>query len=152
MFLVKIEIFFFPKLSESLHLISFSTIAVQYLSNLGYKPYLCDSEAEARNLMATLPQKGYWPCLFRKSDTTGEKDFEEFYTDKEQIDLQRFDNIGVIKNKAEHNENSLIEFERAISQLKKNQYWTKEDILNIFKKLLPNFNHSEKRKHLDSKM
>jgi FlaA1/EpsC-like NDP-sugar epimerase len=68
---------FFPKLSESLHLISFADIAVRYLENLGFEPYICDSEEEARSLAKTLPEQGKWPCLFTSSDTTGEKDFEQ---------------------------------------------------------------------------
>ena len=66
---------FFPKLSESLHLISFADIAVKYLEQLGYEPHLCKSEKEARELMKTLPSQKKWPCLFMESDTTGEKDF-----------------------------------------------------------------------------
>ncbi|MBD3727771.1 MAG: UDP-N-acetylglucosamine 4,6-dehydratase, partial [Moraxella osloensis] len=89
---------FFPKLSEDLHLITFADIAVRYLKNLGYEPYLCASEYEARELAKTLPEQGRWPCLFTASDTTGEKDFEEFFTDKETLDMQRFTNLGVIKN------------------------------------------------------
>jgi FlaA1/EpsC-like NDP-sugar epimerase len=68
---------FFPKLSEALHLISFAEIAVKYLKQIGYEPYLCSTEDEARILAETLPGKGKWPCLFTDSDTTGEKDFEE---------------------------------------------------------------------------
>ena len=69
---------FFPKLSEELHLISFAEIAVKYLKQIGYEPYLCVSEDEARKLAYSLPAQGKWPCLFTDSDTTGEKDFEEF--------------------------------------------------------------------------
>lgn len=88
---------FFPKLSEALHLISFADIAVKYLEQLGYEPHLCDSEEEARQLAHMLPEQGKWPCLFTASDTTGEKDFEEFFTDKEELDMSRFENLGIIK-------------------------------------------------------
>ena len=91
---------FFPKLSEDLHLISFADIAVKYLKELGYEAYLCENEEEARKLAYTLPSEKKWPCLFTSSDTSGEKDFEEFFTDKEVLDIQRFKNLGVIKNKA----------------------------------------------------
>jgi FlaA1/EpsC-like NDP-sugar epimerase len=91
---------FFPKLSESLHLITFSDIAVRYLKHIGYEPNLCKSEEEARELAHTLPEKGEWPCLFTQSDTTGEKDFEEFFTENEVIDLDRFQNLGIVKNEA----------------------------------------------------
>ena len=76
---------FFPKLSEDLHLISFADIAVKYLKAKGYEPYLCKDEDEARELAETLPKEGKWPCLFTSSDTTGEKDFEEFFTENETV-------------------------------------------------------------------
>lgn len=69
---------FFPKLNEDLHLITFSEIAVKFLDMMGYEAHLCSSEEEARELVDFLPQEGKWPCLFTESDTTGEKDFEEF--------------------------------------------------------------------------
>ena len=84
---------FFPKLSENLHLITFSEIAVKYLENLGYEPYLCKDEDEARELAKTLPKAGKYPCLFTASDTTGEKDFEEFFTDKEILDMDKFESF-----------------------------------------------------------
>jgi FlaA1/EpsC-like NDP-sugar epimerase len=89
---------FFPKLSEALHLISFADIAVLYLKQRGYEPHLCTTEDEARELAKTLPAQGKWPCLFTSSDTTGEKDFEEFFTEKETLDMERFSNLGIIKN------------------------------------------------------
>jgi FlaA1/EpsC-like NDP-sugar epimerase len=73
---------FFPKLSEKLHLITFSEIAVRYLRVQGYEPYECSSEAEARDKAEVLIAQKQWPCYFFKSDTTGEKDFEEFFTNK----------------------------------------------------------------------
>ncbi|MDF1877759.1 UDP-N-acetylglucosamine 4,6-dehydratase, partial [Sulfurimonas sp. SAG-AH-194-L11] len=91
---------FFPKLSAELNLISFADIAVKYLKEKGYEPYLCKSEDEARALVHTLPKEGKWPCLFTVSDTTGEKDFEEFFTENETLDMDRFQNLGIIKNEA----------------------------------------------------
>jgi FlaA1/EpsC-like NDP-sugar epimerase len=69
---------FFPKLSENLHLISFADIAIKYLAELGYEAYPCASEEEARDKSEALIREKQWPCLFGTSDTTGEKDFEEF--------------------------------------------------------------------------
>ena len=136
---------FFPKLSEELHLISFADIAVKYLEAKGYEPYLCKNEDEARELAKTLPQEGKWPCLFTSSDTTGEKDFEEFFTDKETLDMDRFENLGVIKNEANFNNDLLNEFE-------KTKVWTKEQIVNLFFKMIPDFGHKETGKYLDGKM
>jgi len=143
---------FFPKLSESLHLISFADIAIKYLNDKGFEPYLCETEDEARELIKTLPEQGKWPCLFTKSDTTGEKDFEEFYTDKEVLDMERFENLGVIKNEPEYNENQLNSFESAINQLKSTMNWYKKSIVSEFFKMIPDFDYEDKGKYLDGKM
>jgi FlaA1/EpsC-like NDP-sugar epimerase len=143
---------FFPKLSETLHLISFADIAVKYLKNKGYEPHLCKTESEARELVKTLPKQGKWPCLFTNSDTTGEKDFEEFYTDKETLDMYKFENLGIIKNMPEFDENQLNEFENTINQFKLNLSWTKRQIVDQFFKIIPNFEYKDLEKYLDGKM
>jgi len=143
---------FFPKLKEELHLTSFVDIAVKYLNDLGYKPFVCENEDEARKLIETLPSKGEWPCFFGSSDTTGEKDFEEFYTDKESLDMSRFASIGVIKNDAIFDGELLNRFESNINRLMKSSSWKKEDIVKEFSKIIPNFKHRETGKSLDEKM
>jgi len=143
---------FFPKLSEDLHLISFSDIAVKYLKNMGYDPYLCETEHEARELMKTLPQKNKWPCLFSNSDTTGEKNFEEFYTVNERLDLVRFEKLGIIENDLNIELNKLERFEMEIAKMKAKAYWSKMDLVELFNYMIPNFNHKEMGKYLDSKM
>nr|VVV02817.1 UDP-N-acetyl-alpha-D-glucosamine C6 dehydratase [Aliivibrio wodanis] len=143
---------FFPKLSEALHLISFADIAVKYLKQIGYEPHLCESEDEARELAKTLPAQGKWPCLFTSSDTTGEKDFEEFFTDKETLDMARFDNLGIIKNDPLYQQELLALFEQKIGQMKSDRQWTKEEIVQLFFTMIPDFGHKETGKYLDSKM
>jgi FlaA1/EpsC-like NDP-sugar epimerase len=143
---------FFPKLSESLHLITFADIAIKYLEQLGYEPFLCSNEDEARELTKTLPQEGKWPCLFTSSDTTGEKDFEEFFTDKEILDMQRFDNLGIIKNEGVFDAGLVSLFEKEISTMKSVHAWNKEQIVELFFKMIPDFGHKETGKYLDSKM
>ena len=143
---------FFPKLSEKLHLISFADIAVKYLEQKGLEPVLCSDEDEARELAKTLPEQGKWPCLFTTSDTTGEKDFEEFYTDQEVLDMERFDNLGIIKNEALFDEALLGEFEEQIAAMKGNLAWSKEDLVQLFFQMIPDFGHKETGKYLDSKM
>lgn len=143
---------FFPKLSEELHLITFSEIAQKYLRSKGFEPYLCENEEEARNLINVLPQQGKWPCLFTPSNTTGEKDFEEFFTSNEIIDLDRFQNLGIVKNGLAVNSDKLDYFLGAISEMKNREQWTKEEIVNLFHDLIPDFGHEEKGKYLDSKM
>ena len=143
---------FFPKLSESLHLITFAEIAEKYLAEKGYEAYLCKSEDEARELIKTLPAQGKWPCLFTTSDTTGEKDFEEFFTDKETLDMERFENLGIIKNMPEYDAELLALFEDTISQFKQQKSWSKSQIVDLFFEMLPDFGHKETGKYLDSKM
>jgi len=143
---------FFPKLDDTLHLISFADIAIKYLKEKGYEPYLCKSEDEARELVKTLPQEGKYPCLFTSSDTTGEKDFEEFYTQDELLDMQKFQTIGVIKNKPLYDEMKLNNFTQSIQQMKKTLMWSKEDIVEEFFKLIPDFEYEDKKRYLDSKM
>jgi FlaA1/EpsC-like NDP-sugar epimerase len=143
---------FFPKLSEKLHLITFSEIAVRYLAQLGYEAYECASEDEARDRAEELIAKRQWPCFFFKSDTTGEKDFEEFFTDQEDLDMGRFESLGVIRNKPYYDENLLNEFQSGIKKLLAQPTWDKDDIVKLFYKLLPEFVHKETGKYLDQRM
>jgi len=143
---------FFPKLDNNLLLISFADIALKYLKNLGYEPYLCKTEDEARELAQTLPSEGKWPCLFTSSDTTGEKDFEEFFTDKESLDMNRFESLGIIKNEPLFDDIGLNLFSKNISQFKERLSWNKEEIVQEFFKLIPEFKYEDKGKYLDAKM
>ena len=143
---------FFPKLSEKLHLITFSEIAVRFLRSHGYEPYECKSENEARNRAEELIANKKWPCYFFKSDTTGEKDFEEFFTDNEDLDMNRFETVGIIRNQPEFDESKLDEFMNGIDVLRNQQAWSKEDILKLYFVLLPEFAHKETGKYLDQRM
>jgi FlaA1/EpsC-like NDP-sugar epimerase len=143
---------FFPKLSEKLHLITFSEIAKKYLEQLGYEPYECETEEEARSKCRELIDQKKWPCYFFNSDTTGEKDFEEFFTDKEELDMDRFSSIGVIKNEPIFEEGKLSYFEKRISEIKKSEGWNREEIVELFHKMIPGFGHKETGKFLDQKM
>lgn len=143
---------FFPKLNESLHLMTFADIATKYLKNIGYEPYLCKTEDEARALVHKLPKEGKWPCLFTNSDTTGEKDFEEFFTENEKLDMERFNNLGIIKNDALFDPDLLLFFEHEIKCLKESGAWNKDQIVKLFFKMLPEFEHKETGKYLDGKM
>jgi len=143
---------FFPKLNENLHLISFAEIAVKYLAEIGFEPYLCKSEDEARSEVDRLILEKKWPCLFSTSDTTGEKDFEEFFTEDEILDMERFQNLGVIKNKPDFDDEKLQDFTFKINQMKTKGSWGKEEIVDLFHKMIPNFGHKETGKYLDTKM
>ena len=143
---------FFPKLSEKLHLITFSEIAVRYLRERGYEPYECESEDEARDRAEELIANKQWPCYFFKSDTTGEKDFEEFFTSNEDLDMERFETVGVIKNQPDFDEAKLDDFMDGMEALRNKGTWTKDDIVKLYFGLLPEFAHKETGKYLDQRM
>ncbi|SDH73658.1 UDP-N-acetylglucosamine 4,6-dehydratase [Winogradskyella thalassocola] len=144
---------FFPQMNEQLHSISCADVAINYITALGYEPYLCDNEDDARQLAKTLPKSGKWPYLLTKTDTTGEKESEEFYTAHEILDLNRFKTLGIIKNELNIDRGDKLKlFSESINKLKANKSWTKEDITQLFHKILPNFNHKETGKYLDHKM
>tara|TARA_B100001093_G_C26771111_1_gene990238 strand:+ start:356 stop:1543 length:1188 start_codon:yes stop_codon:yes gene_type:complete len=143
---------FFPKLSENLHLTTFSDIAQKYLIDIGYEPYECESEEEARNRCDELIRSKKWPCYFFESDTTGEKDFEEFFTDDETLDMDRFTSIGVIKSDPIFDEVKLCYFEKRIKEIKKSSSWNRQEIVELFHETLPCFGHKETGKFLDQRM
>jgi len=143
---------FFPKLSEQLHLTSFSDIAERYIKNLGYEPCHCSTEQEARDRSAELLTSKRWPCYFFESDTSGEKDFEEFFTSNEILDMDRFKNLGVIKNEADFDTNLLDNFIEVISELRNQQVWGKAPIVGLFNQMIPDFDHKETGKYLDGRM
>ena len=142
----------FPKLSEHLHLITFSDIAERYLRQMGYEPFRCASEEEARDRAAELIAKKQWPCYFFSSDTTGEKDFEEFFTDKEDLDMSRFDGVGAIKNQPIYDSQKLDDFSSGVQALREKGSWDKQAVLDLFFDLLPEFAHKETGKYLDERM
>ena len=143
---------YFPKLDHDLNLVTFSSIAEKYLMNLGYEPVQCATEQEARDRVQELKVKHKYPVYFFKSDTTGEKDFEEFFTDKEALDMSRFEDIGIIKNEASFDETKLNRFDEEITKLKKQGKWNRADLINLFNWMIPNFNHKETGKFLDGRM
>ena len=143
---------FFPKLSEKLHLITFSAIAVRYLEMLGYEAQVCTTEEEARASVEEFAANGKWPCYFFDSDTTGEKDFEEFFTENETLDMDRFSSIGVIKKESVVDEERLERFRETITRLKGQGSWTKQELVDLFNYMLPEFAHKETGKYLDSRM
>ena len=142
----------FPQLSKELNLISFDQIAIKYLKQLGYEPVICETEDEARQTVEFLSKEKKWPCYFFTSDTTGEKAFEEFFTEGDLIDFDRFANIGVIKSELEFDQNKLQFFLSKIEGIKSKGSWEKQEIVNLFNDMIPNFNHLETNKYLDDKM
>ncbi len=143
---------FFPKLSEELDLITFSSIAEKYLNHQGYAVHYCSSEKEAREAVTECVVHKKWPCFFTVSDTTGEKSFEEFYMPNEHLDLRTFEKLGIVKSKTTYDEDKLNHFLTTIETLRMNNSWTKEEIVLLFFKMLPELEYEDKGKYLDSKM
>jgi len=143
---------FFPKLSAALNLTRFSDIAVRYLRARGYEPHECTTEDEARDSAAKLIPAGKWPVYFFASDTTGEKDFEEFFTEAETLDMNRFDSIGVILNAPGFDPAKLDHFLAEIARIRLAQPWDKPEIVALFNAMIPDFDHKETGKYLDARM
>ncbi|GHU02540.1 UDP-N-acetylglucosamine 4,6-dehydratase [Spirochaetia bacterium] len=142
---------FFPKLDYNLNLITFSEIAERYLARLGYEPVRCESENEARRVKE-LKAQGKYPVYFFKSDTTGEKDFEEFYTENEKLDMERFEAIGIIKNDPVYDGQKLKMFTDTIQALRRKGTWSRCELIDLFNTMIPEFNHKETGKFLDGRM
>ena len=143
---------FFPKLEEE-QMMSFDNIATALLREHGYEILQCASADEAIKKMDILKEGCHqYPVYYSASDTSGEKSFEEFYTENENIDLQRFNGLGIITDKKIPDKNKVKSlFDNLNTAFEKEQI-SKEEIIVIMKEYLPNFNHIEMGKSLDSKM
>ncbi len=143
---------FFPKFAAEKDEKTFSAIAEELLHSLGYEPYICDSEEEARKRTEELITQKKWPCYFFKTDTTGEKDFEEFYVSDELVDFDRFESIGVIKRKSDEDRNAIEKFLEFANSAADNTKLQKIDYVQALEGVVPTLKHIETGKNLDSKM
>ncbi|WP_035765252.1 UDP-N-acetylglucosamine 4,6-dehydratase [Butyrivibrio sp. NC2002] len=143
---------YFPKLDEELNLVTFSSIAEKYLENLGYEPVQCATEQEARERVSELKSQRKYPVYFFCSDTTGEKDFEEFYTENEVLDMDRFESIGIIKTPTVYDADKLDMFSDRIAKMRQAGTWDRAELIELFNEMIPNFNHKETGKFLDGRM
>lgn len=143
---------FFPKLEEE-QMMTFDRIATALLKEHGYRVLECESDEEAIEKAQALKNGGMqYPVHYSCSDTSGEKAFEEFYTADESVDLNRLHSLGVVIDKpTPSKENIEILFQKLDTVLKKDEV-TKEEIVTIIQNYLPNFEHLETGKSLDSKM
>lgn len=143
---------FFPKLGEE-QMMTFSSIADSFLHSLGYEVEYCSSEEEARRYAAEMPVDGKtYPVYYFASDTTGEKSFEEFYVEGEQINLERFCSLGVIEEGKVQPMPLLNSFFERLESTLNDQNTGKEEVVKVIKEFVPNFEHTEKGKNLDQKM
>lgn len=143
---------FFPKESDEMQLTSFTEIALNFIRDKGFSPYMCNSEAEARSEAENLITQNKWPLYFFCTDTTGEKSFEEFYTSTENIDFDRYRSIGIIKVSAEDYSDQIKRFIEAYSSILNSNIWEKRAIVEAIKLVIPDLNHTELGRSLDEKM
>ena len=143
---------YFPKLKKE-QVLTFSEIATQLLKDLGYEPLECKSEAEAIAKAESRKETDKWyPVYFSKSDTTGEKPYEEFYTEGEQVALDRYASLGVISLQSFKKITEIESFIDKLTQLFNNPATEKKDITSLMKTFLVIFDHQETGRYLDSKM
>ncbi len=143
---------FFPKLTGGKDEKTFSQIAVDLLEALGYEPVECRSEEEAKARAQELIPQRKWPCCFSKSDTTGEKEYEEFYVEGELLDMDRFQNIGVTKRSPLMDTEPIDAFIRFCCNAKSDPHGTKEDYVRAVLEVVPTLQHVETGKNLDRRM
>lgn len=144
---------FFPKLDEVKDMIPFDRIALDLLNSLGLKADICKTEEEARKKALLLNgNPTAYPVYFFGSNTSGEKSYEEFFTDEEQLDIDKFINLGVIKNSKKRNTKEIDEIFNRLNKLFESPDYSKSNVVEILNEYLPNFHHIEKGKGLDQNM
>jgi FlaA1/EpsC-like NDP-sugar epimerase len=143
---------FFPRLEEH-QMMTFSEIAVKFLESMGLEPLYCQSEEEARDAASRLTTEStQYPVYFFKSDTSGEKAFEEFFTLSEDIDLSSFSSLGVIKNAPKKTIEEIERITGTIETLINQPETTKDHIVQALTQIIPTFKHIETGRNLDQKM
>lgn len=145
---------FFPNLDAGTQLLTFSDIALQFLESQGYEPVEVASEEEARGRAHELIAQRKWPCYFFSSDTSGEKPFEEFFSEDDRVDWKRFADIGVIcaLPPDEVQQARVAEFLEAIARLRTTESWSKADLVTCIKNACRELSHIDVGRFLDDKM
>lgn len=143
---------FFPKLRED-DMKTFSDICDRFITAMGYEKREFDNDEDAKRFAAEMPyDTKVWPVVYSKSDTTGEKSFEEFYVPGEKLNLSRFQSLGVIEESEHRPIGEVNAFFEKLETLFANPDFTKEEVVEALKAFIPNFEHEEKGKNLDQKM
>ena len=150
---------FFPKLGED-QMLTFSAICDDFVTAQGLKKVECASDEEAKKKAASIDNSQFsilnsqldYPVVYFKSDTTGEKAYEEFYVPGEKIDMQRFQALGVVEQTTRHTMNEVDAFFKQLEDVFAKDDFTKAQVVEAIKQFIPNFEHEEKGKNLDQKM
>ena len=142
---------FFPKLGED-QMLTFSSICDEFVKSEGFQKMECANDEEAKRYAQQMfYDSDTYPVVYFKSDTTGEKAYEEFYIPGEKINMERFKALGVIEETKRRSMNEVDDFFEKLEMLFSNDF-TKEDVVKAIKEFIPNFEHEEKGKNLDQKM
>jgi len=143
---------FFPKLREE-QMLTFSAICDDFLKAEGLRKIECTNDSEAKSKVDGISYDSEdYPVVYSKSDTTGEKAYEEFYVPGEKIDMERFHALGVVKETSRRNMEEVNSFFKELESIFALDDFTKAQVVDAIKKFIPNFEHEEKGKNLDQKM
>ena len=143
---------FFPKLGED-QMLTFSSICDDYVRIIGCEKKECVTEEEAKRYASEMPfDNKVYPVVYFKSDTTGEKAYEEFFVPGERVNMKRFQSLGVIENVAKRSVEEIDAFFYEMRNIFADPVFTKEQVIEAIKRFIPNFEHEEKGKNLDQKM
>lgn len=142
---------FFPKLAEE-EMAFFKDITIDFFK-ASKRPILeCKSDDEAKQKALTTKEGDPYPVYFFKTETSGEKLYEEFYTDTDLVDQETFDSLGVIKNARKLPKEDITKTILELKELMDSGNHDKSSIVELLKKHLPDFEHIETGKSLDQKM
>ena len=143
---------FFPKLGED-QMLTFSSICDDFVKSEGFTKKECASDEEAKQYAAKMDyDSDTYPVVYFKSDTTGEKAYEEFYVPGEKIDMQRFQALGVVEQTTRHDMKEVDAFFNKLEGIFQKEDFTKAQVVDAIREFIPNFEHEEKGKNLDQKM
>tara|TARA_X000000950_G_scaffold225907_1_gene272615 strand:+ start:29162 stop:30373 length:1212 start_codon:yes stop_codon:yes gene_type:complete len=142
---------YFPKLNEN-QLVNFKSITEDFFRYLNKEIKICKSENEAKELALNLSSNSSYPVYFFKTDTSGEKLFEEFYTSEDEVNFNLYESIGVVTNSLKPSISEMDQIIKDIKALFEKKSYSKEDIIKTMNKILSTFNHVETGKSLDQKM
>lgn len=134
-------------------MLTFSAICDDFVKAEGFKKVECSNDPEAKKFAAEMSYESEdYPVVYFKSDTTGEKAYEEFYVPGEKINMERFSALGVVEQTSRRNMEEVNTFFSDLESLFAKDDFTKAEVVEAIKKFIPNFEHEEKGKNLDQKM
>lgn len=142
---------FFPKIDKD-QMLTFSSICDDFVKSEGFNVLECSDDEEAKRYAHQMSyESNNYPVVYFKSDTTGEKAYEEFYIPGEKINMERFKALGVVEETKRRSMEEVNVFFAMLEALFQGDF-TKADVVEVIKEFLPNFNHEEKGRNLDQKM